>query len=280
MAFYISGFADEIDEKIVNQFKHLNTLGIEYFEVRGVDGKNIADLNECEVKDLKEKMDEYHIKASSIGSPIGKIGILDDFEEHLEKFFKVIETAKYIGAPFIRMFSFYIPDGEKNKYRDTVFRRLEKMTEIAKDKNVILLHENEKGIWGDTAENCLEIFENIPAKNLRAVFDPANFIQCGERNIPACLELLKPYVEYFHVKDAKGEKVVCAGEGDADFPRLISILKGMGKDMYLSLEPHLCNFSGFANLEKEGGLKLEEASGSVTFTLAYNSLKELLKGEI
>ncbi len=276
MAFYISGFADEIDEKIVNQFEHLNKLGIEYFEVRGVDGKNIADLDECEVKNLKEKMDEFNIKASSIGSPIGKIGISDDFEEHLDKFARVIDTAKYIGAPYIRMFSFYIPNGEYNKYRDDVFRRLEKMTRLAEEKNIILLHENEKDIWGEKAENCLEIFENIPSKNLRAVFDPANFVQCGEKDIPACLELLKPYVEYFHVKDAKGQKVVPAGKGDGEFPRLISILKGMGKDMCLSLEPHLCNFSGFANLEKEGNLTLEEASGGEMFTLAYNCLKELL----
>ena len=276
MAFYVSGFADEIDEKIINQFKHLNTLGIEYFEVRGVDGKNIADLNECEVKNLKEKMDEHKIKASSIGSPIGKIGILDDFEEHLDKFARVIDTAKYIGAPYIRMFSFYIPEGESDKHRDEVFRRLETMTRIAEEKNITLLHENEKGIWGESAKNCVEIFENIPSKNLRAVFDPANFVQCGETDIPACLELLKPYVEYFHVKDAKGQTVVPAGKGDAEFPRLITILKGMGKDMCLSLEPHLCDFSGFANLEKEGNLKLAEASGSEMFTLAYNSLKELL----
>ena len=80
--FIISGFSDEIDEKVVLQFEHLKKLGIEYFEPRGIDGKNISELCDDEVISLKAKMDEYGIKVSSIGSPIGKIQIIDDFEAH------------------------------------------------------------------------------------------------------------------------------------------------------------------------------------------------------
>ena len=37
----ISGFSDEIEKSVDVQFEVLNKLNIKYFEVRGVDGKNI-----------------------------------------------------------------------------------------------------------------------------------------------------------------------------------------------------------------------------------------------
>ena len=69
--FILSGFSDEIDASIDVQFDHLQKLGIHYFEPRGIDGKNISDLTFAETKELKQKMDNSGIKASSIGSPIG-----------------------------------------------------------------------------------------------------------------------------------------------------------------------------------------------------------------
>ena len=90
----LSGFADEISSDIDEQF-----------EPRGVNGKNIAELSVEEVKDLKEKMEKYGIKASSIGSPIGKIKITDDFCPHFEVFKRIVTTAKTLDAKYIRMFS-------------------------------------------------------------------------------------------------------------------------------------------------------------------------------
>ena len=86
--FIISGFADEIDKNVKIQFDHLNKLGMSYYEPRFIEDKNISELNEDEAKFLKSQMDEYGIKASSIGSPIGKIKITDDFEPHMELLIK------------------------------------------------------------------------------------------------------------------------------------------------------------------------------------------------
>ena len=110
--FIISGFSDEIDENIDIQFQTLKELGIQYFEPRGINGKNIADLTDDEVMKLLAAMKKYGIRASSIGSPIGKIGIRENFEPHFEKFKRVIEIAKMLGTEYIRMFSFYIPEGQ------------------------------------------------------------------------------------------------------------------------------------------------------------------------
>ena len=80
----ISGFSDEIASDIDTQFSVLCKLGIKYFEPRGINGKNISKIDDNELLMLKAKMAEYGIKASSIGSPIGKIKLTDDFEAHFE----------------------------------------------------------------------------------------------------------------------------------------------------------------------------------------------------
>ena len=196
MNFMISGFSDEIDMNTDIQFAVLNKLGIKYFEPRGVDGKNIADLTLEEAKSLKEKMDMYGIQASSIGSPIGKIGIDDDFDEHILKFKRIIEIAKILDVKFIRVFSFFMPEGEEyGKYYDEVIRRMKEMVLIAEENDIILLHENEKGIYGDIPSRCVEILSRINSNNLRAVFDPANFVQCQEKTYPDAFRLLKPYIK-------------------------------------------------------------------------------------
>ena len=103
----ISGFSDEISSDTGEQFRVLNKLGISFFEPRGIDGKNISMLDDSEVNALAEKMKKYAIKASSIGSPIGKIKLKDDFDEHFETFKRVVKTAKMLNSEFIRIFSFY-----------------------------------------------------------------------------------------------------------------------------------------------------------------------------
>ncbi len=277
MAFIISGFSDEIDEMIVNQFEHLNKLGIGYFEPRSVDGKNISELNDDEATALKEKMERYGIKVSSIGSPIGKIGITDDFDAHMKVLERTIKTAKMLGTKYIRMFSFYPPKGEEpEKYRDEVMARLKKMVELAEKEGVILLHENEKDIYGDVASRCKDIFDTIKSDNFRGVFDPANFVQCSQDTNEA-FALLKPHIVYMHIKDALADgTVVPAGYGEGNVAEILAELKNSGYDGFLSLEPHLGTFKGLENLETSDDMLKLEGSTPEKFTLAYESLKKII----
>lgn len=277
--FTITGFADEISEKVTEQFEHLNKLGIEYFEPRGIDGKNISELDENDVDILKEKMNKYNIKVSSIGSPIGKIKITDDFDVHMEKLKKTIDIAKKLGTKYIRIFSFYIPEGEKpENYRDEVIKRMKEMTKLAQENDIILLHENEKGIYGDIAPRCLEILDAVNSANLRAVFDPANFIQCGQKVYPEAFSMLKNHVCYMHIKDAlENGDVVPAGYGLGDVKLILKDLKDSGYNGFLSLEPHLGSFKGLENLELDDKMTELEGSTPEKFTLAYESLINILK---
>ena len=276
----LSGFADEISEETDVQFSTLNKLGMGYVELRGIDGKNISKLNEEELLALKEKLSKYGIKVSSIGSPIGKVKIAEPFEEHFELFRHVVHIAKTLDAPYIRMFSFY-HDGETwtDEEVRAVYDRLEQMIAYAKEAGVVLLHENEKDIYGDTLERCLQLMERLHCENFRAVFDPANFVQVGQKPADA-FKKLKPYVGYMHIKDSEMEsqKVVPAGCGDGDIPIIVNELLEEGYDGFFSLEPHLGNFAGLADLELGNIMDDLPESGEGTFTVAYNAFMSIIQG--
>ncbi len=274
----VSGFSDEIAPEIDVQFEVLGKLGISYFEPRGVDGVNISDITDENRAELKKKMEKCNIQVSSIGSPIGKIKITDDFEPHFEKFKKVVETAKFLGTKYIRMFSFY-HDGDvwTKEERDEVLKRLKMMLDYAKSENVILLHENEKDIYGDNAERCLDLMKELACDNFRAVFDPANFVQCGQDTLEA-YEMLKPYIEYMHIKDAdENGDVVPAGYGIGNVEAVLKALFDNGFNGFVSLEPHLGSFQGLAALETDDKMEKLPEGGEGTFTLAANSLNKILK---
>lgn len=275
----ISGFSDEIDANIDIQFAVLNRLGIKYFEPRFIGGKNISELCDEEVLYLKEKMENAGITVSSIGSPIGKIKLTDNFEEHFELFKRVCRTAKMLDCNYIRIFSFYHDGGDWSEdERKGVFERLSKMIEYAKSENIVLLHENEKDIYGDIASRCADLMENFYCDNFKAVFDSANFVQSGQDTVEA-FEKLKNYIEYMHIKDAKKADgtVVPAGKGDGNVEYILKNLFQNGYTGFLSLEPHLGSFEGLKNLEIDDKMENLPKGGEGTFTVAYNALMRIIE---
>ncbi|HEY9575930.1 MAG TPA: sugar phosphate isomerase/epimerase family protein [Lachnospiraceae bacterium] len=275
---YISGFADEISSSLEKQIEILKQLGIPYVEMRGVNGKGLVEYSLEESIKIKEQLDSNGIKLSSVGSPIGKIAITDDFEDHFTLFKHTVDIANIMESPYIRMFSFFIPDGEKSeKYQDEVFRRIQKMVDYAAKKNVVLLHENEKDIYGDVADRCRKLMEEFYSGHFKAVFDFANFVQCHQ-DTKVAYEMMKPYIEYIHIKDAIWETgdVRPAGFGDGNVKEILSDLLHNGYSGFLSLEPHLADFTGFSSLENKKKSEKKKFTGEKAFILAFDSLQKIL----
>jgi len=275
--FTITGFADEISANFDEQIEGLKKLGIGYIEPRGIDGKNISALTEEEAKAVKAKLDAAGIKVSSIGSPIGKIGINDDFEAHKKLLLNVIKVAKILDTKYIRVFSFFVPEGKAADYKEKVLSQFKEMVDIAEENGVILLHENEKDIYGDIADRCMDIVNYIDSPAFGVVFDPANFVQCGE-DTKRAFELLKNHITYMHIKDSRKDcTVVPAGYGEGNVPYILNSLKEMGYEGFTSLEPHLGSFEGLAELENSDLVKKLPKSGFDTFEIAYNALCKIIK---
>ena len=283
-----TGFADEISQDLDTQIACFGKLGISYIEMRGVDGKNLIYHQDAKVREIKKKLDDAGIRLSALGSPLGKIGIDEPFEPHYAEFMRAAEIAHMMDTRYIRMFSFYVPDPRKTQIpdpavRDKVFERLGKFAEYAKASDVCLLHENEKGIYGEKAPECREIMEAFGGDHFRAIFDFANFVQAGQ-DTPEAYDLLRDHIAYIHVKDAlRGSgKVVPAGFGDGRVKEILAQLLADGFCGFLSVEPHLFDFDGFAGLER-GKVRLpsydsgKKPDGFEAFSLAFRSLQAVLE---
>lgn len=276
----LSGFSDEIAPELDLQLAAIREWGLSHIELRAADGVNVSDFSTEKGKEVKNKLAGAGVSVSSIGSPIGKIGIEEDFAPHLEKLKRTLEIQKELGAPYLRMFSFYIPQGRAPEdFREEVLDRVGRMVEEAAAWDSVLLHENEKGIYGDNAPRCKELLEAFYGPHFKAVFDFANFVQVGQQTLPA-YELLKPYVEYVHVKDAQWGTgaVVPAGQGDGHVKEILTDLIGGGWKGFLSLEPHLTDFAGLAALEQDPQKRGSALDGKSAWKLALDSLKEILAG--
>jgi len=252
----LTAFADEISPELEEQLDSLAEQSISYLELRSVWNTNVLDLTDDELQRVESTAAARGIGISSIGSPIGKVPITDPFGPHLERFRRALHAAEIMEAHYIRVFSFFIPEGhDPDRYREGVLERMGTLAGEAEDAGVTLLHENEKDIYGDVPSRCVDILVSVSSPALRAAWDAANFVQCGVGHpYTEGYESLRPYIEYVHVKDALScsGQVVPAGEGDGEIGETLAALRASGFDGFFSLEPHLAStgtYSGFSGPE-------------------------------
>lgn len=267
----LSGFSDEISPDLEEQAALVEKLGMSYLEFRSAWDTNVLDLDDAQLARAKEILGAHGLKVSSVGSPIGKISVDEDFDAHLERARHAVDVAHHFEAPYIRIFSFFVPEGDNpDDHRDEVLRRMRALADVAEQGDVVLLHENEKEIYGDIPRRCVDIFASVDSPHLRAAWDAANFVQVGVRPFTEGFADIRPYLEYVQIKDANladGE-VVAAGRGDGEVRETIRALRQDGFDGFFSLEPHL------SQAHSLGGF-----SGPDLFTEAWQVFTDLLKSE-
>ncbi len=267
----LSGFSDEISDDFAEQCVVVRRLGLRHVELRSAWGVNILDLDDDQLNTMQRLLDAHGLLVSSIGSPIGKIMITDDFDPHLDRMRHAAVVANRLGAPFVRIFSFFIAtDQDPDQHRDEVLRRMCALAQVAEESGVILLHENEKEIYGDIPRRCLDIATSVDSAHLRLAWDPANFVQVGVRPFTEGYAELRPYVAYIQIKDAVAAdgSVVVAGRGDGEVAETIRALRADGFDGFFSLEPHLGEFNA------SGGF-----SGPELWTSAWKAFTDILNAE-
>jgi len=238
----LSGFGDEIDPDPHLQCAVLQALGARHVEVRSAWGVNIVELSEAQLVELKAVLDARGMAVSAIASPIGKVSVELPVAHELARLDRAIVAAEVLGAQYIRIFSFYY-DGAPEAVRDAVLERMRALAARAEQAGVVLLHENEKEIFGDTPDRVLDLIQSVDSPALRVAWDAANFVQVGVRPFSEAYEKLRPYLDYVQVKDAllADGTVVPAGEGDGELPETVRALRDSGYQGFVSLEPHLAD---------------------------------------
>ena len=253
----LSGFGDEIDPDPRIQAAVLRALGARHIEVRSAWGTNIVDLPEEQLAELKAVLDGAGLTASAIASPIGKVDVGLPVEHEVERLGRALRAAEVLGAPYIRIFSFYYEGKAPEDVRDAVIERMTALARRAEGTGVVLVHENEKDIFGDIPERVRDIVETVDSPALRLAWDPANFVQVGVKPFTEGYEMLRPHVVYLQVKDALAGsgQVVPAGEGDGEVLATVEALRDSGYSGFASLEPHLADafaLGGFSGPEAFG----------------------------
>ena len=275
---HIYAFSDEAAPMMEGQIAAMKRNGLDGTEIRGVDGQSVAKLTKTRAAEVMKMLKDNGLSVWSIGSPIGKIPLDGGgFEEHLDLLKHLLEIAHILECRNLRMFSFYIPKNARAEdCRNEVIDRLSLMAEAAEGSGVELCHENEKEIYGDNAARCADILDAVPA--LRCIFDPANFIQCGQ-DIPEAWALLGHRVYYMHIKDALPDgTVVPAGMGIGHLPDILKDYAARGGEA-ITVEPHLQVFQGLENLEREHKTTLPRfayPTSDAAFDAACSALKALL----
>ena len=266
----LSGFIDEISPDFTEQCTVAAGLGLRYVELRSAWETNILDLEPDRLATVKRTLADHDLEVSSIGSPIGKIFIDEDFPPHLERMRHAAEVAHLFGAPYIRIFSFFLrPGADPADHREEVITRMRALARVAENADLMLLHENEKEIYGDVPRRCLDIVRSVDSPHLRLAWDPANFVQVGIKPYTDGYASLRRHVEYIQIKDALADgTVVPAGEGDGEVAQTMRALHHDGFDGFFSLEPHL-----------SAGTAVGGFSGPDLFRTAWQAFTDMLTAE-
>lgn len=243
---WLSGFGDEIDPSLDVQMEIMHGLGIHAIELRGVDGRNIAQYMPGEAKGLYARMKDKGFTVSALGSPIGKSPVGEPFQQVLDSFRNLVEVARVLHCDGIRLFSFFVPEGEAALHREEVLSRLTRLKDAARGSGVRLLHENERQIYGERMAQNVDLGKTLSDDAFALIFDPSNYVQAGEDAF-VCWQAVKPWVRYIHMKDSvvapstdhndNPHRVV--GDGQGRLSEILADLAATDFTGFFSLEPHL-----------------------------------------
>lgn len=277
--FILSAFADEISPDPREQVAVLKASRVRFIEFRSIYKTNVLALTDDQIKEFKRLLDGEGIGLSAIGSPIGKYPIDQPFEPHLDKFKRAVELCGVFGTKGIRVFSYYPPGNDPNfdvanwpKYRDEIMNRMRAKAELAAKSGVMLFHENEHRIYGDSPERVADLLTTVNHPSLRAAYDAANYAY-GNFDPIAGWEKTKAYTSHFHIKDWKKgghaaghEYGVIAGTGDGHIDHSIRGAVAVGYKGYAVMEPHL-----------RGGGPTGGITGPDLFPYATEAFRAILK---
>lgn len=248
---------DEVSDDFQEALDWIRSEGLNYAELRVIDGKNISHLNDDEVMRVKEQLDKRGLRVSAIASPIFKCALDparpvasgDRFgqeeagaDEHFEMLHRTIEIAKRVDTRFIRIFSFW---REKNpeSYFDEIVQHLSKAAQIAEQAGIMLVLENEGSCNGGLAEETAALVTKVNSPNLKVLWDPGNERARGLSPYPEGYQHVKHLLAHVHLKDAAvkpGASARCVpiGQGEVPYREQFQALISDGYDGLYVIETH------------------------------------------
>ena len=308
----LGGLADEAanQKTAMQQFCAFAALGLRYYTLRFIDAgtgagiQNVMQLDPQGIENIRNLQKEYGLSVSSIGSPIGKVKLLDvedgtnnrfvPFQDYLQKDVRrACDLANQFDCKLIRGFSFYHPKGsDPNAHLPQAIDQIGQITRLCDSYGLTYGLEVEANLVGQTGKLLAKIHSAVAHPALVLVFDGANLVCQGMSTDEVFEEYLamKPGLGWIHVKDYKKpsnasshvdeeslKAFVPANLGDSgheaifrdlmtNYPELVERLRARGiPGLFIDLEPHV-----------KGGGQFGGFSGPDGFGVALRGLCKVL----
>jgi sugar phosphate isomerase/epimerase len=217
----LSGFGDEAanQKTAEQQFAAFAAIGLTYYSLRFIDAgqgiKNVMQLSKGEITKIRHLEDEYGLNVATLGSPIGKVKLLDfddgthnrfvPFPKYLKEDVGIaIERAQALEATMIRGFSFYHPRGtDPTPHLAQAADQLTAIVDKCARAGLVYALEVEANLIGQNGRLMADLARRVNRPNLVCIFDGGNI---SSQNLDAvrCFaeyEAMRKHLGYLHIKD-------------------------------------------------------------------------------
>lgn len=261
--FKVGVISDEISQNLEHALKVITELGATHVEIRDLWGKNVSQLSDSELIEVKNLVKKYGLEISNIDSFIFKTYINDEesYRQHINVLKRVIELSKRLDLSYTRVFTFWW-QGELSQYLDKLVNLFQPVIELAEREGIYLVVENEYSCIVGTGAEARDFVNRLGSKYLRVLWDPGNAFYARETPYPKGYEAVRGLVMHIHVKDAAVDNGHYSwkpiGKGMINYRGQFEALIRDEYNGVVSLETHYVPASG----DKEAGTR-ESFSGIV-----------------
>lgn len=251
----LTGFADEAAPDLATQIKATQELGWDYISARGIDGKNIHDLDEAAFDTAYGQLEDAGIKIAEFGSLIGSWSknIHTDFGITMDEVERCIPRMQRLGTHIVRVMSYAQEPWSEDQHEQQRFKRLRAITSRFSEAGITVAHENCMNYGGFSSGHTLKLIEEVPGMKL--IFDTGNpvFQRDRSKDDPQpwqdawqFYQDIIDHVIHIHVKDCRNPvtddvepEYVFPGEGQAYVPAIMEDLKKRDYQGFIAIEPHV-----------------------------------------
>lgn len=202
-----------------------------------------------DIDKVDELAEEVGAIAKKYGLEVNALATYLESSDAPEKIEKCMIAAKKMGCSRIRVnASKYDPARGYNEVFAADVAGFTKVQELAKKHGVKADFEMHMGTITASASAARRLASYFDPRYIGVIYDTGNLVYEGYEEYQMALEILGPYLDLVHIKNAKWVKKEVDGkekyaadwapftDGHADFEKIFRALKAVGYDGYVSFE--------------------------------------------
>ena len=257
---------------------------VKFIEIASLWGKSVLDMEENEIEKVKTLLNSAGVQVGSVQTQImktvtpfgsfftrlfgrivsffygslGKQNMHGNYEYNISRIDDAIQIAKEFNSDYIITYS-YFTKGAKidEKTWNRLIADYKVLASKCETEKKTLVIECEGDTFIQDTRTYLKLFNEVNSPYVKANLDLSNFVSHVGDFTRDDFEALKEHVEYFHVKDRKGNMGSVFGEGDIPWKKVLPWFIDAGYDGFLSVEPHVHGRDKF-NRAKQCVLNLKQ----------------------